>query len=469
MQRYKVLTDDDIIKIHENSLKIMEEVGVVLTYEPARELLVKHGAKVDGKKVFLPRNMVEEKLKTVPSSFTVYSRNPERNVTFDTETTHFVGPGGAASVMDLDRGRRPSKKADFIELVKLYHSLDLIDMHHHPCELNDVPEKDRHLELAYQIMKYSDKPFMGMIFGPQQARETLEMVAMTFGGMDAIRDKCVVMAIPCTVTPLSYDDMALATLMTFAELGQPQLINSLCMAGATAPATIAGAISVQNAEVLTGIVLTQCVNPGAPVVYSASGSCADMRACSLTVGAPEDALFSLINGQLTKFYNIPCRISGNICDSKSVDAQAGYESMMNLMTAQMAGGNFILHGAGIVDTYGAVSYEKIIMDNEVLGMVHRIGRGIEVNVDTLAFDVIKEVGPQGQFLTNEHTYSHFQKEFYRPTLSDRSTLAAWTDGGCLNAEQRANVKWKQILADYTQPALSMDIENDLNKYVEEHK
>lgn len=466
MQRYQMLTDDEIVRIHENSLRILENVGVVFTYEPAIEILREHGARVEGQTVYLPKAMVEEKLKCAPSSFTLYSRNAERNVNFDTKKIHYCGPGGSSYVMDRERGRRFSSKEDFIELIKLYQSLDLIEMHHVPCEMNDVDPDVRNKEVIYQTMKYSDKPLMPFAFGYEEAKECIAMAAVPFGGLDAVRNKPVLLADPCTVTPLSYDEKAIGTLMAFAEYGQIQLINSLCMAGATAPATLAGNVSVQNAEILAGIVLAQCINPGTPVIYSASGSNADMRSGSLAVGSPECAMMSLMNGQLAKYYHLPCRISGAITDSKCVDAQASYESMMNLMTAVMAGANFVLHSGGILATYDTISLEKAMVDYDMMGIVKRIERGIEVDENSLAYDVIAEVGPQGQFLTQNHTFMNFRKEHYMPFLSDRSNTAKWEEDGSVSAEQRATEKWQEILAGYIQPEFPADLDKELKKFIE---
>ncbi len=468
MKRYQLAEENEITLIHETSLKILEEVGIIMTYEPARELLVKNGAKIDGQKVFFPRTLVEEKIKLAPSSFTLYSRNPERNVIFNTEDTHYCGPGGSCFVADLDFGRRPSKKEDFINLVKLYQSMELIEMHHVPCEMTDVDPLVRNKAVVYETMKYSDKPLMPFMFTEKEARDCIAMAAVPFGGLDMVKNKKpVLLADPCTVTPLCYDDKALATLMVFAEYGQIQLINSLAMAGATAPVTLAGNAAVQNAEILAGIVLAQCVNPGTPVIYSASSSNANMRTCSLSVGSPECALMSLINGQLAKFYHLPCRISGTITDSKCYDAQLGYESMMNLMTAEMAGGNFILHGGGIMATYDTVSFEKSMIDYEMMGIVKHIHRGIDVNEDTLAFDVIKEVGPRGEFLTEEHTFEYFQEAHYHPFISDFRNVAQWEADGKRTIAERANARWKKMLEEYIQPDFSAELDNELKKYLSE--
>lgn len=466
MQRYQALTQADIELIHENSLRILEEVGVVMQYAPALEVFRKHGAKVDGETVYIPRALVEKSIDSAPSEFTLYARDPKRNVVFNTEDTHYTGPGGSSFAQDLDEGRRLSTREDFIKLVKLFQSLDLIEMHHVPCDMNDVDPAVRNREVAYLMMKYSNKPFMGFMFSYEEAKTIIAMAAVPFGGLEAVRNKPVTILDPCSVTPLAYDDKGLSALMAFAEYGQMQLINSLCMAGTTAPVTLAGNVSVQNAEILAGIVLAQCINPGTPVVYSASSSISDMKTGNLVVGTPETALISIVNGQLAKFYGLPCRISGAITDSKGIDIQAGYESMMNLMTAEMAGGNFILHSGGILAGYDTVSFEKAIIDHELCGMVWRISRGMEVNEKTLAFDVIKEVGPQGQFLSQKHTIKNFRKEFYTPQISDRSAYSEKEDAGALSMEQKANMRWKELLENYKAPEDFDEMEPEIKKIME---
>ena len=189
---------------------------------------------------------------------------------------------------------------------------------------------------------------------------------------------------------------------------------------------------------------------------------------ALAIGSPEDAVVSLVNGQLAKYYKIPCRISGALSDSKMMDSQAAYESAITLMMAQMAGGNFILHAAGIIESYNCTSFEKLIVDNEIIGYLKRINQGVTVNEDTLAYDVIEEVGPRGTFLVTEHTLDHFRDEFYMPTLSNRQPHGLWLSGGGISSEQRANQKWKEILESYEEPKLPADIDAEMKKYLENH-
>lgn len=469
MQRYQVLTQNEIEQIHENSLRIMENVGIAMTYQPAKDILAKVGCKIDGDLVYFPKELVERELKNVPSSFTMHARNPKLNVEITTEKTAYVGPYGSPFVLDMDNGRRSGSLDDFINIVKICERLENIDIQSHiSCEPSDVDVKKRPNTMVYNTLKYSEKPLMGSVYGYETAKQCIEMAAIVFGGMDVIKDKPVMASIPCTLTPLSYDDNMLGAIIAYAEAGQPQLVNSLSIAGMTTPATLAGLVSLQNAEVLAGIVLAQLVNPGTPIVYSASGSNAEMRSGVLSIGSPEDALVSLVNGQLAKYYQIPCRISGALTDSKLMDSQAAYESAITLMMAQMAGGNFILHAAGIIETYTCTSYEKLIIDNEIIGYLKRINRGVDVNEETLAYDVIKEVGPRGTFLVEDHTLEHFRDEFYQPTLSDRWVYTQWLNKGAMPIEQQANAKWKEILANYGDPTLPADIDADLRKYMENH-
>jgi trimethylamine--corrinoid protein Co-methyltransferase len=467
MQHYQLISQAELERIHENSLRIMAEIGVVMPEAESKEILKKHGATVDGDIVKFPRELVEWAIKSAPESYTLYGRDSSKNVEISCENTAYAGPYGSPFVTDLDRGRRSGTMADFIEIVKICDKLENIDIQSHiSCEPTDVPTSKRPTEMVFNTMKYSAKPLMGSVYGYENAMHCIELASIPFGGLDAIKERPVISSLPCTLTPLEYDSRQLGAIRAYAETAQPQLVNSLSIAGMTTPATLAGLVSVQNAEVLAGIVLAQCVRPGTPVVYSASGSNGDMSAALLSIGSPEDAVVSLLNGQLAKYYRIPCRISGALSDSKLLDSQAAYESAITLMMAQMAGGNFILHSAGIIETYNCTSYEKLIVDNEIIGYLRRIKQGVEVSDDTLAFEAIEEVGHGGTFLVHEHTLEHFREEFYLPTLSDRRAYGQWKNSGSPSAEQRANARWKDILANYGEPTLPADVEKDMRRYME---
>jgi trimethylamine--corrinoid protein Co-methyltransferase len=268
------------------------------------------------------------------------------------------------------------------------------------------------------------------------------------------------------LTPLKYDARMLGALMEYAAAGQVSLIASLAIAGATGPVTLAGNLALQNAEVLAGIVLAQLVREGTPVIFGGASSNTEMRNGTLSIGSPEMAMNTAATAQMARYYKLPVRGGGAVCDAKSPDAQASYESMMSLSMALTCGINFVLHSAGILESFNCMSYEKFIIDDEMCGMVKRIRRGIEVNPDALALDVIKAVGPGGHFLDKDHTFDHFRTEFYQPRLSNRDDFVTWQTGGSPQSMETANRKYKEILETYEAPVLPADVDKDLQTFIE---
>ncbi|MBR0406344.1 MAG: trimethylamine methyltransferase family protein [Eggerthellaceae bacterium] len=466
MQRYEVLTADELGKVHENILKIMANIGVVMPDEASKGILKAHGCTVDGDTVKFPRSLVEKCIKSAPSSFTINSRDGAHDVLISIDTLTFLGPNCPPYVVDLDRGHRNATLADFIDAIKICDNLENIDMHAQtPCEPNDVPQAERAVAMTYNTMKYSTKPFMGSSMGYKNAMHTIEMAAIPFGGLEAVKNKPVLSSIPCTLTPLVYDPSQLEAIRAYAEWGQVQVVNSLPIAGLSAPVTLAGMVSVEVAEVLAGIVLAQCINPGTPCVLSGAGAASNMANGSIAIGAPEHALNSLIISQLAHLYEIPCRVGGSLTDSKAIDAQAGYESAMDIMANLMGCGNYVLHAAGIIEGYNATSFEKLVLDNEFIGYVKRIMAGVGVSEEDLAYDVIEEVAPGGTYLVEDHTLENFRDEIYVPSISNRETQTAWKANGSLTVEQVANKKWKQILEEHPDPVISDELDKELQAYI----
>jgi trimethylamine--corrinoid protein Co-methyltransferase len=258
----------------------------------------------------------------------------------------------------------------------------------------------------------------------------------------------------------------LGALMEYAAAGQPVVITSLAIAGATGPVTLAGNLALQNAEVLAGIVLVQMIREGTPAVFGGASSNTEMRNGTLSIGSPEMAINTAATAQMARYYRLPSRSGGAVCDAKSPDAQASYESMMNLQMALVSGTNFVLHSAGILESFNCMSYEKFIIDDEMCGMVKRIKRAIEVNPDTLAFDVLMAVGPGGHFLDKDHTFDHFRTEFYQPRLSNRDDFVTWQTNGSPYSAERAHKRYKEILESYEAPELPADVDKDLQTFIE---
>jgi len=467
MQWYEFLTKQQIEQVHNASLQILEKIGIDFRYPPALEVLKKGGAIVDGARVFFPPRFVEEQIRKAPAEFTLFARNPKYDVVIGGNNMVFTPGYGAPFVTDLDHGRRKGTLKDFERFVKLTGASSNQDI----CsgmviEPSDVPLETRYAQTLYTAMKYSDKCFMGSAMGELGARDSIRMASILFGSEAQLTEKPRLISILCSLSPLKYDDRMLGALMEYAKVGQPQLISSLAIAGETGPATLAGNLALQTAEILAGIVLTQLVREGAPVIFSGSSSNAEMHSGALSIGSPEMAMNTAATAQMARYYNLPSRSGGAVCDAKVPDAQAAYESMMSLSMAQVSGVNFVLHSAGILESYNCMSYEKFIIDDEMCGIVKRIKRGYEVNEDTLGLDVIKEAGPGGHFIDKDHTFDHFRTEFYQPQLSNRDDFDSWQASGSPQSVEAAGKKYKEILKTYETPGLPADVNRDLQKYIE---
>jgi len=470
MTQFELLTNEQVEQIHETSIQILAQVGVEFGYPPALEMLKKGGAKVEGRQVFFSGRLIEEQIIKAPGKFRLYARDSEKDVIIGGDNIAFAPGYGAPFVTELNSGRRKGTLKDFVNFVKLTGASTNQDI----CsgtviEPNDVPHEIRHAQMLYTAMKYSDKCFMGSAMGEKGARDSIRMASILFGSEAQLAEKPRLISILGSLSPLKYDVRMLGALMEYARAGQPQLISSLSIAGATGPVTLAGNLALQNAEILAGIVLAQLVREGTPVIFAGASSNTEMRSGALSIGSPEMAINTAATAQMARYYNLPSRSGGAVCDAKVPDAQAAYESMMSLLMAQVSGINFVLHTAGILDTYNCMSYEKFIIDDEMCGMVKRIKKGFKVNDDTLGLDAIKEVGPGGHFLDKDHTFEHFRGEFYQPTLSNRDDFEGWCAKGSSQSMEAANKKYKEILESYEVPELTADVDRDLLKFIENMK
>jgi len=467
MQRFEILTKTQVEKIHETTLRIMEQVGLDFGHPPAVEVLKKGGAKVDGQRVFFTPGLVMKQIKKAPAEFTLNARNPEHNVLIGGRNTVFAPGYGAPFVTDLEYGRRKATLKDFENFVKLTGASPNQDLLSGTVvEPTDISPAIRHARMLYASVKYSDKCFMGSTMGARAASECFQMAAIIFGSQAEFASRPVIFGIAGALTPLKYDARMLEAIMEYAAAAQPLVVSSLAIAGATGPVTLAGNLALQNAEVLAGIVLAQLVREGTPVIFGGVSTNAEMRNGTLSIGSPEMAINTAATAQLARYYKLPVRSGGAVCDAKSLDTQAPYESMMSLLMARLSGINFILHSAGILESYNCMSYEKFIIDDEMCGMVKRIKRGYDVKPDTLAFDIIKDVGPGGHFLDKDHTLEHFRTELYQPQLSNRDDFFSWQESGSPQNIETAHKKYKEILETYEAPELPADVDKDLLKFIE---
>jgi trimethylamine--corrinoid protein Co-methyltransferase len=465
----KVLEEGDIRQIHEASLRLLQEVGIEIEYAPAVKALEDAGMKANGRRVFFDPAYVEKKVAEAPHDFTLYARDPRHNVHIGGDDVAFVPGYGAPFIIEAGGTRRPSTWEDYLNLLKLAHTCEEIDLSGGMLvEPNDLDDRTRYLDVLYAHIRYSTKVPMGSSYGVPGARDTVELLAPAFGGKEAIREKPVVITLINTISPLKLDARQTSAMMEYARWKQAMVIASLVMAGSTGPATLAGALAVQNAEVLAGITLAQTVNPGTPVIYGSASSITDMHTGSVSVANAESALLNVSTAQLAKFYGLPARAGGGLTDSKGVDGQAGYESCLMLMAPVASGINFILHTAGILQYWLCMSYEKFIMDAEIAGMMRRFKKSIDVNETSLALDVIKQVGPGGHFLTQMHTKRNHKTEMRRPMLSDRQSFEGWAKTR-LTTEAQATALWRKTLDAYQDPGLDEPLQKQMLAYIESRK
>jgi trimethylamine:corrinoid methyltransferase-like protein len=458
------LSPADLYTIHLSSMRLLESTGVNVPLEEALGVFRRHGIRVEGRRVYPTESQVLAALQTAPRSFMIRARTPQRSVVVGGGAPIFAPGYGAPFLVDSEMGKRPATLEDYERLVKLAHALPNQDLSGLILvEPADVPAETAHLRMLYTHMIYSDKPFIGSAAGAAGACQTMEMANILFGAQAV--EEPVTICLVNSLTPLGYSVEMLGALLEYAKRRQPIIVAALAMAGSTAPATLAGVLALQNAELLAGVTLTQLISPGAPVVYGSTSTNIDMRTGALCIGSPELSELVIAHAQLARYYGLPCRSGGALTDASYPDAQAGFESMMGLLTAANSGVDFVLHAAGILSGYLAFSYEKFVLDDEMCGMVRRLRRGFEVTPETLAYDVVVRVGPGGNYLTEDHTLAHCRTAFWQPAVADRSGLDGWEKGGRRGAVARARERWQRLLDGYREPELDNIVKRQLQKYV----
>ena len=465
------LSSDEIESIHQASLQVLAELGMKVTDLEARKIYAEGGARVDNPEemVYLDPEMIEAVIKTIPAQFIQKARNPNKSVTLGGNHITFSGVAGPAFVSDLDRGRRPGTYAELCDYKKLFQTYDIIHYAGGGFEPLDLPENSRHLDVLLAEILYTDKCMGTSLLGSNRARDALNMACIVFGiEYDDLPEHIVISGNINTNSPRLIDGPMAGGLIELARAGQPVIVTPFTLAGAMAPVTVIGAITQQNAEALAGIVLTQLVRPGTPAVYGGFTSNVDMRTGSPAFGTPEQTKASLITGQLCRRYQIPFR-SSNTNASTSVDAQSAYESEMSLWGAVMGHANMIIHGAGWLEGGLVASFEKLIIDVEMMQMMAEFVEPLVVNEETLAIEAMREVQPGGHYFGTSHTMERYDSAFYSPVVSDWTNFENWKEAGGLDAAQRANAIWKQAINDYEQPPLDPAILEELEEYVERRK
>ncbi len=463
-----VLSEDEIESIHQASLCLLRDTGIDVLLPEARDILVKAGAMLEkgSSRIRFDPDMIEQSIGLAPKEVVVHARNPQNNITIGGNHVVFDTVSSAPNCSDLQGGRRTGNIEDFRKFVKLAQYFNIIGcVGGYPVEPIDWHPSIRHLEGTRDFIQLTDKPLRGYATEKHRLLDALEMVRIGRGiDQDQFERETSVMTTVNVNSPLALDTVMLEGIIEMAKRNQLIILTPFTLAGAMAPITLAGALTQQNAEALAGYTLSQIVNPGAPIMYGGFTSNVDMRSGSPAFGTPEYMKTAIAGGQLARRYELPYR-SSNVCAANSVDAQAAYESVFSLWGAMSGGCNLLKHGAGWLEGGLCASFEKFILDVDLLQMVSQFLQPIKVDDSEIALDTIAEVGPGGHFFGTQHTQERYKNAFYAPLISDWRNYESWQEAGAPQAHEKANTLYQQALQEYEKPALDESIKDELDDFV----
>ena len=463
--QYRPLAEGQIRRIHEASLEVLAHTGVQVENEEALALYREGGARIDGRRVYIPGEMVEEALENAPARVLLAGRDPAQDVVLEGKRV-YAGTGGSPTMV-LDPGAdtvRPATLRDLVDLARLADALPHCDFVVIPLTPTDVPDEAVPANRFYACLAHTGKHVMGGVFSVEGARQVIELATIVAGGLEALRARPIVSCITSwMVSPLHLDTGVTHILLEWCQQGLPVVLSSAPMAGSTSPVTLAGTLVQLNAEQLSGVVLTQLVRPGTPVLAGYIPGVADMRTGGYLAGAIEFGIMQAAAAQLAHFYGVPIYCSGGMSDSKLPDAQAGYEKMATLLLAALGGCNYIHHAVGMVTNMNATSLEQAAIDDEMVGMAMRALRGVEVTESALAVEAIGRVGPGGHYLMDDHTLQFMRSELFQPQLADRQNRATWEAAGKKDTRARAAVRVEKLLREQEPPGLPPEVERAIRE------
>ncbi|MEO4000014.1 trimethylamine methyltransferase family protein [Mesorhizobium sp. CAU 1732] len=465
----RIVSEDELESIHLTSLRVLSEIGVDVLHDGARQIMKDHGADVrDGtERVRFDPGLILELVSHAPSQFTLHARNPAHNLTFGGDNLIISMMASAPNCSDLDHGRRPGNQEDYRNFLRLAQMHNIINCTGgYPVEPIDIHPSIRHLECIRDLAVLTDKVFHIYSLGKERNLDGIEITRIARGvSREQFVNEPSVFTIINTNSPLKLDVPMMEGIIQMASAGQVVVVTPFTLSGAMAPVTIAGALVQQNAEALSGIAFAQMVRKGAPVAYGGFTSNVDMKSGAPAFGTPEYMKAQMVGGQLARRYNLPYRTS-NTCAANTIDAQAAYESVFSLWGAVQGGGNMMMHAAGWLEGGLRCSYEKTILDIDMLQMVAEFLTPLDLSEDALAIDAIRDVGPGGHFFGTPHTQSRYKTAFYAPILSDWRNFETWAEAGSPTAMEKANRVWKERLATFEAPPLDPAIREELDAFVD---
>ncbi|MFN8148546.1 MAG: trimethylamine methyltransferase family protein [Candidatus Nanopelagicales bacterium] len=465
MPRYEILSEDAMATLDKGWRRIVSEMGIEFMKPEALELFRAAGQRVEDNKVFLDPEFVLAQVAKAPAEFDLQARNHANDVHIGGDHMVFSGVYGPPFVRRGNE-RRDATLADYRNFAKMAQSFKAMDsVGGVVAEPNDAPLDSRHLDMLYATMTLTDKIYMGNVVSGVNARDTLAMSDILFGGREAIEKTPVAFSLINCNSPLRWDDRMLDAQFEYSAAGQPVILTPFLLMGAMSPVTIPAALVQQIAEALSGIALSQLIRPGTPVIFGSFLSNIDMQSGSPQFGTPESAIGLLCTGQIARHFGLPFRTGGGLNSSQTVDAQAAYESLMTMLPTFLAGTNVVMHTAGWLEGGLVACYEKFVVDVQVLEMLQKEFTPLEIDEASLAFGAHEEVGHGGHFLGAEHTMERFRDCFYRPFLNSSDNFERWTRLGARDTATRAGEIVDKTLEEYEAPPLDDAIREELEDYV----
>jgi trimethylamine--corrinoid protein Co-methyltransferase len=467
---YNLLDETDLVALENQADWILEEIGIEFPDDDeALALFREAGATVTGRRVRLPPGLARALCATAPAQFRLHGRDPAHTVTIGGDHVVFAPAYGAPFVSDLASGRRYATLADFHNFVKLAHTAPWLHSSGGTvCEPVDVPVNKRHLDMVYAHLRYTTKPFLGAVTTPEQAADSVAMARLVFGA-DFMAEHCVLLGNINVNSPLVYDGMMTGALKAYARANQGIILTPFILGGAMGPVTQAALVAQALAEALVGIALGQLVRPGSPAIYGSFLNNLDLRSGVPTFGMPEAGLATLAIGQLCRRLGLPLRCGGHFTAAKVADGQALQESADSMITALLAGANFVLHAAGWLEGGLTMSYEKFVIDVDHCGMMAHMLKGLTIDENTLGKAAFREVGPGENFLESTHTLHNFRTAGYLSPLADNNTYEQWQEMGGEDLSRRAHRRWPALLAEYELPEMDPAVDAALLAFIAEKK
>ncbi len=465
----EVLSSSELQQVHDASLEILKNVGVEILNEEALSIFKAGGATVNGSRVMLPPKVVENAIELAPASFTLTARDPEKSILIgEGQTrTHVEPSNGTVNIQDLKHGRRVATLPDLIDFYKLAQASEICTINGGvPVEPSDLDPETGYLTIFKETLKHTDKPLRSNIGDHQQIEDMFRMFEIAKGQDGFLQDNHCIYVSVNPLSPLAYDSAPLETIITYARNNQPISALSCSLAGITAPMDLMGCAVLQNSEILAGLVLAQLVKSGVPYLYAPAAAVPNMQSGQYVTGSPESNLINIANIQLARqFYHLPTRTMAGLTDAKSIDVQAGLETMQNLFQCMVGGASIVNECLGVIDSIMTNSIEKFIVDEEMIGRILRFMEGMECKPENLATQVIKAVGPRGSYLTQPSTIVKC-RSCWRPSVSNWENYDQWETQGMQQVVEAASTKATNILANCPETTLERDAEAQLDSFIE---